>query len=98
MYLSRKAERRIESLQLRWEKHVAGMKEDLNAFKILTGKFSGNGPMGRPRGGNEVNIGINLEEIESSMRNWNYSTQNRDYCRSPASSRRNLILCTIQII
>ena len=35
--------------EYRWAGHVARMEEDRSAFKILTGKPTGNIPLGRPR-------------------------------------------------
>ena len=39
-----------KSRSLRWPGHVARMEEGRSAFKILTGKPTGNIPLGRPRG------------------------------------------------
>ena len=44
-----KKRRVIKSRRLRWTGHVARMEEDRSAFKILTGKPTGNIPLGRPR-------------------------------------------------
>ena len=38
----------IKSIKLRWASLVARLKEGRNAFKILTGKPTGNRPSGRP--------------------------------------------------
>ena len=39
----------IKSRRLRWAVHVARMKEDISALKILTGKPTGKRHLGRPR-------------------------------------------------
>ena len=52
-----------------------------SAFKILTGKTSGNRPLGRPRHRLEDNIRMNLEEIGINAGNWNDSVQDRNYWR-----------------
>ena len=39
----------IRSRRLRWAGHVARMEEDRSAFNIITGKPTGNRPLGRPR-------------------------------------------------
>ena len=39
----------IKSIRLRWAGHIARMEEGRSAFKILTGKPIGKGPLGRPR-------------------------------------------------
>ena len=41
--------RMIISRRLRWAGHVARMEEGKSFFKILTGKLTGNRPLGRPR-------------------------------------------------
>ena len=43
--------------------HAARMEEGRNAFKILTGKHTGKGPVGRPRRRRENNIRIDIKEI-----------------------------------
>ena len=42
--------------------HVARMEEGRSAFNILTGKFTGKRPLGRPRRRWEDNIRMDLEE------------------------------------
>ena len=53
----------IKSRRMRWAGHVVRMKEGRSAFKILTGKPTGKGPLGRPRRRWEDNIRMDLEEI-----------------------------------
>ena len=48
---------------MRWADHVAKMKEGRSAFKILTGKPTVKGPLGRPRRRWEDNIRMYLKEI-----------------------------------
>ena len=55
------------------------MEEGRSAFKILTGKPTGERPLGRPRRRLEDTIRIDLEEMCINMRNWADSTLNRDY-------------------
>jgi len=52
------------------------------AFKILTGKPIGKGPLGRPRRRWEHNIRRDLEEIGINAGNWVDSAQDRDYWRA----------------
>ena len=47
----------------RWAGHVARMEEGRGSFKILTGKPTGERPLGRPRHRWEDNIRMNLEMI-----------------------------------
>ena len=50
--------------------HIARMVEGRNAFRILTGKPTGNRPLGRPRRTLEDNISMELKEIDINTRNW----------------------------
>ena len=54
---------------MRWAGNVARMEEGRNAFKILTGKPTGNKPLRRPRRRWEDNIRMNLKEISINTRN-----------------------------
>ena len=45
------------------------MEAGRNSFKILTGKPTGKGPLGRPRRRWEDNIRMDLNEIGINMRN-----------------------------
>ena len=53
--------------------YVARMEEGRSAFKILTGKHTGNRPLGRPRRRWEDNIRMDLEEIGIVAENWDDS-------------------------
>ena len=66
------------------------MKESRNAFKILTGKLTGNRPLGRPRRRWEDDIRMNLEEIGINAGNWVDSAQDRDYWRALVNAALNL--------
>ena len=57
------------------------MEEGRSAFKILTGKPTGNRTLGRPRRKSEDNIRMDLKEIGIHMRNWVDSPQARVYRR-----------------
>jgi hypothetical protein len=46
------------------------MEKGRSAFKILTGKATGNRPLGRPKRRWEVNIRVHLTEIGINTRNW----------------------------
>ena len=56
------------------------MEEGRSAFKIFTGKLTGNRSLGRPRRRWEDNVRMDLEEIGISARNWVDSAQDRNYC------------------
>ena len=72
----------IKSRRLRWTDHVARMEEGSSAFKILTGKPGGKGPLGRPRRRWEDNSRLDLKEIGINTRNWVDSAQDMDYWRA----------------
>ena len=63
LYRSPNIVRVIKSRRLRWAGHVARIEEGRSAFKILTGKPTGNRRLGRPRRRWEDNIRMDLEEI-----------------------------------
>ena len=66
------------------------MEESRSAFKILTGKPTGNRPLGRPRRRREDNIRMDLEEIGIFAGNWVDSAQDRDYWRALVNASLNL--------
>ena len=59
----------------------ARMEEGRGIFKILTGKPTGNRPLGRARRRWEDNIKMDLEEIGIIAGIWVNSAQDRDYWR-----------------
>ena len=61
MYCSPNIVTVIKSRRLRWAGHVARMEEFRSGFKILTGKPTGNRPVGRPRRRWEDNIRMDLK-------------------------------------
>ena len=66
------------------------MEEGGSAFKILTGKPTGNRPLGRLRRIWEDNIRMDLEEIGINAGNWVDSAQGRDYWRALVNAALNL--------
>ena len=81
---------RIIKSRSRWAGHVARMKEGRSVFKILTGKPTGKGSLGRPRRRWEDNIRMDLTEIGINTRNWVDSTLDRNYWRSHMNAVLNL--------
>ena len=79
----------IKFRRLKWTRHVARMEEGRSAFKILTGKPTGNRPLGRPRLKWENNIRMDLEEKGINTTNWVHSAQDRDYWRALVNAELN---------
>ena len=79
LYRSPNIVRVIKSRRLRWPRHIARMEEGRSAFKILTGKPTGNRPLERPRRRLEDNIRMDLEEISINAGNRVDLAQDRDY-------------------
>ena len=80
----------IKSRRLRWGGHVATMEEGRSAFKILTGKPTGNRPLGRPRQRWEDNITMDLKEIGTNAKNWVDSVQDRNYWKALGNAALDL--------
>ena len=66
------------------------MGESRRAFKIVTGKLTGNRPLGKPRRRWEGNIRMDLEEIGINAGNWVGSIQDRDFRRVLVNTALNL--------
>jgi len=54
----------IKSRRIRWEGHVAQMKERKGVYWVLVGKPKRKRPLGRPRRRWEVNIKMEIQEEE----------------------------------
>ena len=80
----------IKSTILRWTGHVPTIEEGSIAFKFLSGKHTGNRPLGRPRCRWEGNLRIYLEGIGVSAMNWVNSALDKDYLGAPANAVLNL--------
>ena len=79
----------IKSRRFRWAGHVARMEEGRSAFKILTGKPTGNRPLGMSRLIWEDNIRMDLEEIGINEGNWVDSAQDRIYRKALVNAALN---------
>jgi len=79
----------IKPRRLRWAGHVARTEEGRSAFKLWTGKPTGNTPLGSTRCRWEGNI-MDLKEIGINTRNWIDSAQDKDYWRVIVNAALNL--------
>ena len=66
------------------------MEEGKSAFKILTGKPTGNRSLERPRRRWEDNIRMDLEDIGINVWNWVDLAQDRNYWRALVNAALNL--------
>ena len=72
----------IKSKRLRFARLLVRIEEDRSAFKILTGKPTGNRPLGRPWRRWEGTIRMDLKEIGVNTKNLNDLPEDRDYSRA----------------
>jgi hypothetical protein len=82
--------RMIKSRRMRWEGHVARLREKRNSYKILVGKPEGNSPPGRPRRRWVDNIKMDLREIRCDGLDWSDMAQDRDQWRTLVNTIFNL--------
>jgi hypothetical protein len=66
-----------KSRRMRWAGHVARMREERNAYRVLVGRPEGKKPLGRPRRRWEDNIKMDLGEIRIDGANWIRLAQDR---------------------
>ena len=66
------------------------MEEVWSAFNISTGKSTGKGTLGRPRGRRESNSSMEIKEIGIKSRNCVDSAQKRDFWRARVNATLNL--------
>ena len=71
------------------ERACSQKEEGRSAFRILTGKPTGNRPLGRPRRRWEDNIRMGLEEIGINAGNRVDSAEDRDYWRAVVNAALN---------
>ena len=82
----------VKSRRLRWAGHVARMEEERSAFKILTGKPTGNKLLRRPRRRWEDDVRVDLKEICINTRSAVDFTQDTDYWRALVNATLNVLV------
>jgi hypothetical protein len=85
LYSSPNIIRQIKSRIMRWEGHVARMREERNVYRVLMGK-----PKGRPRGRWEDGIRVHLREIDWGSVDWIQLAQDRNRWRALVNTVINL--------
>jgi hypothetical protein len=67
----------IYKAKTRCEGHVAGIREERNAYRILVGEQERKRLIGRPRYGREDNVKMDLREIGLGCMYWIHLAQER---------------------
>jgi hypothetical protein len=90
LYSSLNIVRVIKSRRMRWAGHVARLREERGAYRVLVGKPEGKRPLGRPRRRWEDNIKTDLREIGIDGANWIRLAQDRVQWRAFVNTVMNL--------
>jgi len=80
----------IKSRRMRWEGHVARMREMRGVFMVVVGKPERKRRLGRPRRAWEDNIKMDLQEVGCGDMEWIELAQDRDRWRSRGNAVMNL--------
>ena len=76
--------------RMRWDGHVARMREETGAYRVLVGKPEGKRSLRRPRRRWVDNIGMDLQEVGCGYVDWIGLDQDRDRWRTLVSAVMNL--------
>jgi len=90
LYFSPNIVRVIKWRRMRWEGHVARMKDSRGVYRVLVGKPEGKRPLGRPRRRWEDNIKIYLQEVGCGGTEWIEMVQDKDRWRALVNAVMNL--------
>jgi hypothetical protein len=90
LYSSPDIIRQVKSRRMRRAGHVARMREERKAYKVLVGKPEGKRPLGRPRLRWEDGIRVDLREIGLGGVDWIRLSQDMDRWRAVVSAVMNL--------
>ena len=75
---------------MRWEGHVAGMRERRGAYRVLVAKHEGKRPLGRRRRRWEDNIKMDLQKVGGGCEDWIDLAQDRGRWRALVNGVTNL--------
>jgi hypothetical protein len=81
--------RQVKSRRMRWEGHVARMREERKVYKVLVGNPEGKRPLGRPKRRWEDEIRMDLRAWGGGV-DWIRLAQDRDRWRSVVNAVMNL--------
>ena len=86
LYCSPNIVRVIKSRRMRWAGHVARIREERGAYRILVGKPEEKRPLGRPRRRCVDNIRMDFQEVGCGYVDWIGLAQDRDRWRTLVSA------------
>jgi hypothetical protein len=84
--------RMVKSRRMSWAGHVARIRENRNAYRLLVGKPEGKRPLGRPRRRWVNNIKMDLGEAMWGGMDWIDLAQDRDQWRTLVNAVMNIRL------
>ena len=74
---------------MKWDGHVARMRERRGVYRVLVGKPEGKRPLGRPRHRWEDNIKMDLQGVGCGGMDWIELAQDRDKWRALVNTVMN---------
>ena len=88
----------VTSRRMRWEGHVARMREGRGVHRVLVGKPEGKKPLERPRCRWEDNIKMDLQKVGGGCGDWMELAQDRDRWRALVNMVMNLRVPKMRVI
>jgi hypothetical protein len=75
---------------MRWEGHVAGMWNSIDAYGVFVGRSDGKGQFGRSRCRLEDNIKMDVQKVGWGGMDWIYLAQDMDRLRALVNAAMNI--------